>query len=81
MTKQKPSRTETLSPWWRQSVILILIAGFAVLGYLSIRTYKDAPPIPAAVNGPGGETLFTRADIVAGQQVFLKYGLMENGTI
>jgi nitric oxide reductase subunit B len=25
--------------------------------------------------------VFTRDDILSGQQVFLKYGLMENGTI
>jgi len=31
--------------------------------------------------GPSGETIFTHNDIVTGQQVFLKYGLMENGTI
>ncbi len=48
---------------------------------LAIRTYQDAPPIPERVAGPTGDTIFTRADIQAGQQVFLKYGLMENGTI
>ncbi len=31
--------------------------------------------------GPSGEIVFTGADIQTGQQVFLKYGLMENGTI
>jgi len=30
---------------------------------------------------PTGETLFSGADIRGGQEVFLKYGLMENGTI
>jgi nitric oxide reductase subunit B len=28
-----------------------------------------------------GETVFTAQDVLKGQQVFLKYGLMENGTI
>jgi len=72
---------ELLSPWWRQAVILILIGGFAVLVWLASRTYKDAPPIPEKVVVGTGETVFTRDDIIAGQQVFLKYGLMENGTI
>lgn len=67
--------------WWRQGVILILIAGFTALVMLAIRTYQDAPPIPERVVGPSGETVFTKEDILAGQQVFLKYGLMENGTI
>jgi nitric oxide reductase subunit B len=40
-------------------------------GYLAARTYRDAPPIPARVVDPAGETLFTGQDIIAGQQVFL----------
>lgn len=76
--KPKP---DLLSPWWRQAVILVLIAGFTILVILAIRTYRDAPPIPGTVIGPTGEVVFTREDILGGQQVFLKYGLMENGTI
>ena len=72
---------ETLSPWWRRSVILVLIIGFAILIWMAIRAHEDAPPIPEKVVGPSGETIFTREDILAGQEVFLKYGLMENGTI
>jgi nitric oxide reductase subunit B len=55
--------------------------GFTVLIWLAARTYVDAPPIPIRVVGPGGGTIFTREDILAGQQVFLRYGLMENGTV
>ncbi len=58
-----------------------MIFGFTVLIWVAVRSYHDAPPIPAKVVGVTGATLFTRPDIVAGQQVFLKYGLMENGTI
>jgi nitric oxide reductase subunit B len=77
----KKQLSETLSPWWRNSVILVLIIGFAVLIWIAIKSYSDAPPIPEKVVGPSGETIFTREDILEGQQVFLKYGLMENGTI
>jgi nitric oxide reductase subunit B len=70
-----------LSPWWRNSVIIVLVIGFAVLIWMAIRAHKDAPPIPEKVVGPSGETIFTREEILAGQEVFLKYGLMENGTI
>lgn len=77
----KVQPVETLSPWWRNAIILILILGFTILIWLAARSYQDAPPIPAKVVGPTGEMLFTRNDVVAGQQVFLKYGLMENGTI
>lgn len=76
-----PSRAETLSPWWKHGVILILVLGFTVLIALTVKTYNDAPPIPERVEGPSGETIFLRDDLLAGQQVFLKYGLMENGTI
>ena len=77
-TEEKPAR---LSPWWRNSVILVIAVGFAVLTWVSVRSYVDAPPIPERVTNEAGETVFTGDDIVAGQQVFLKYGLMENGTI
>ena len=73
--------TTALSPWWRRTVILVLIAGFAVLIGLSVNSYREAPPIPGRVAGADGRLMFTRDDILAGQQVFLKYGLMENGTI
>jgi nitric oxide reductase subunit B len=73
--------TARLSPWWRNAAILVLMLGFTILIWIAVRSYQDAPPIPAMVVGPAGETLFTRDDIVAGQQVFLKRGLMENGTV
>jgi nitric oxide reductase subunit B len=57
------------------------VVGFAVLIWLTARVYVDAPPIPEKVVSSTGETVFTREDILAGQEVFLKYGLMENGTI
>lgn len=72
---------ETLSPWWRNALILVMMAGFTILIWLAVRSYQDAPPIPDKVVGPSGEVVFTQKDILAGQQVFLKYGLMENGTI
>lgn len=70
-----------LSPSWRKGVMLVLIIGFAVEMLISVRAYQDAPPIPDRVLDPSGQVLFTGADILAGQQVFLKYGLMENGSI
>jgi nitric oxide reductase subunit B len=72
---------ETLSPWWRRAVILVLLVGFSVLIWMSVMAHRDAPPIPERVIGPAGEVVFTRDDVLDGQQVFLKYGLMENGSI
>jgi nitric oxide reductase subunit B len=79
--KDKEVTPETLSLFWRSAVVLVLIIGFAVLIWIAVRSYSDAPPIPMKVVNQSGETIFTREDILAGQQVFLKYGLMENGTI
>ncbi len=76
-----PDNPESLSPWWRHTVILTLVVGFSVLIWMSVRAYRDAPPIPDRVVTASGETIFTGEDILAGQQIFLKYGLMENGTI
>ena len=75
------AEVETLSPWWRRSAIVTIVVCFCVLGWLAKLTYSGAPPIPERVVGPDGAVLFTDRDITAGQQVFLRYGLMENGTI
>ena len=72
---------QELSPWWKIGVITTIIIGFSILIFVATLAYKDAPPIPLKVAKAGGETVFTREDILAGQQVFLKYALMENGTI
>lgn len=73
--------SEKLSPWWRHAVLLTLVMGFSILIWLATRSYKDAPPIPETVVTQSGETVFSKKEILAGQQVFLKYGLMENGSI
>lgn len=73
--------TETLSPWWRRISLLTMALGFAVLVLLTFKVYHEAPPIPAQVITPDGSVVFTGDDVREGQQVFLKYGLMDNGTI
>ena len=78
---QAEDQSRELSPWWRYSALLVFIVGMCVLIYISANAYRDAPPIPEKVVGPEGETVFTSRDVADGQGVFLKYGLMENGTI
>ena len=70
-----------ISKGWVQAALLVFAFGFFVLGLLAYRTYQDEPPIPDRVVDPSGQTLFTRDDIIAGQQVFLKNGLMQYGSI
>ena len=70
-----------VSKAWLQAVALVVIFGFFVLGLLAYRTYSGQAPIPGQVVDPGGRVLFTREDIQGGQQVFLRNGLMEYGSI
>jgi nitric oxide reductase subunit B len=72
---------ESVSRGWRYGLLFVFLVGMGFLTYLSARAYRDAPPIPERVVDSSGRTLFTGEDILAGQQVFLKYGLMANGTI
>ena len=66
---------------WIQAAGIVLITGFLIMGILAYYTYSDEPPIPTAVKDSHGATLFTRAEIIAGQEVFLGNGLMEYGSI
>ena len=78
---EKRERPLALSSGWRYSALLVFLVGLAVLAYLSAGAYNNAPPVTEKVVGPAGEVVFTGDDIRAGQSVFLKYALMENGTI
>src|ERR1035441_396637 len=71
----------SISPWWRHSAILVMIAGFSVLSLVTVLTYTNAPPIPEQATDVRGTVVFTGADIQMGQEVFLKYGLMEHGSL
>ena len=66
---------------WLQVAIITFILGFAVLGYLAFRTYHEQPPIPKQVVDESGQVVFSGTDILRGQHVFQKYGLMQHGTI
>ena len=70
-----------LSPWWLRSILIVMVFGFAILIAITTLGYRDAPPVPDRVVDAQGTTLFTGNDIRAGQGVFLKYGLMDNGSI
>ena len=75
------SSTPTLSAWWRRSVLLVFVIGMIGLIFMSVQAYRYAPPIPEKVVASDGKMIFSGQEIKAGQQVFLKYGLMQNGSI
>lgn len=78
MNKKHPM---VISRLWFQAAILTLIVGFTILGILAALIYSEHPPIPQVVKTSSGEELFTGNDVMAGQHVFQKYGLMQYGTI
>ena len=73
--------SDGLSLWWRRGAILVIVLGFALLIFLTAKSYYTAPPIPEKAVLAEGQVVFTKEDVQAGQGVFLKYGLMDNGTI
>lgn len=66
---------------WKLSVLLVLIVGFSTLIFMAHETSTQAPPIPEKVVDTVGKVLFTGEDILAGQAVFQKYGLMDVGSV
>ena len=74
-------RSLLISNGWIQAAGIVLIIGFLIMGVLAYYTYTDEPPIPQVIATSNGSTLFTGADILAGQETFLRNGLMEYGSI
>lgn len=79
----QPVRRNTMlvSKGWVQAVALVMLFGFFVMGLLAYRTYTDSMPQPRKVTDPSGEVVFTAADITSGQEIFLRRGLQEYGSI
>jgi len=63
------------------AAILCFVVAMAVLLGGGIAMKKDLPPYPAKVVGPDGKVLFEKADIIAGQDVYQRYGLMDQGAV
>src|SRR5215467_6251922 len=77
----QPKRGLLVSRTWVQAVVVVFLFGFLILGLLAWQTYTGEPPIPARTVDSAGNPLFTRDDVLAGQGVFLRNGLMEYGSI
>ncbi len=59
----------------------IFILSFAVLGLIGREIYVEAPPVPEKVVTASGETLYTRADIQTGREVWQTLGGMQLGSV
>lgn len=65
--------------WWLPFLLIFLvsISGLIFIGY---QTYNEAPPIPDYVDS-SGKVIISTQDILAGQEVFHRYALMEYGSM
>ncbi|HEX6612420.1 MAG TPA: nitric-oxide reductase large subunit, partial [Rhodanobacteraceae bacterium] len=70
-----------VSPWWLRTLGIVMVVGFGLLLMITVLAYRNAPPIPDRVADAQGNTVYTGDDIRDGQAVFLRYGLMDNGSI
>lgn len=81
-TQQPATKAElAISKGWVQGVALVLIFGFFVMGILAFRTYSDSMPLPRQAVSSAGEVVFTEEEITEGQQIFLRRGLQQYGSI
>ena len=60
---------------------LIMIGSFIILGYFGKEIYNERPPIPAEFVDESGKTIYTEADILAGQSAWQSIGGMSVGTV
>jgi nitric oxide reductase subunit B len=59
----------------------VIVVSFMVLGWLGVRIYQQAPPIPRQVVATDGTVIVPAGDIEAGQNVWQSMGGMELGSI
>ncbi|MEP7091447.1 MAG: nitric-oxide reductase large subunit, partial [Nocardioidaceae bacterium] len=77
----RPREADFVSRAWVQVTALVLLFGLTILGFLGFRAYTADPPIAGQVLTSSGRVVYTGADVTAGQQLFLRKGLMEYGSI
>src|SRR6186713_59698 len=60
---------------------LVVVLSFGVLGWMGVRIYQQAPPVPDRVVTTSGERVIGPDDIHDGQNVWQSMGGMEVGSI
>ena len=73
--------TKPLVRWLQRASLVTMALAFVGFILLTLKVYHEAPPIPLQVTSPDGSVLFNGNEIREGQQIILKYGLMDNGWI
>lgn len=65
--------------WWALGVLFVL--SFGALLFIGSEIYREAPPMPERVVTGDGQTVFTRAEIERGRQVWQSMGGQQLGSI
>jgi nitric oxide reductase subunit B len=63
------------------ALAIVMVASFAVLGWLGVEIYQQAPPVPARVVTTTGQTVVGPGEVYAGQNVWQSLGGMEMGSV
>lgn len=70
-------KTRTLK--W--AAIICFVVAMTILLAGGVVMKKRLPPYPGKVVNPDGKVLFQKTDILAGQDVYQRYGLMDHGAV
>lgn len=62
-------------------LLLVTVAAWSAMGWMTVLTYRGAPPLPERILSASGNTLMTRADLIAGKAGFQKADLMDYGSL
>src|SRR4030042_1508102 len=63
------------------AAIISFFVAMAILLGGGVAMKKELPPYPGKVVGSDGTVLFGKTDILAGQDVYQRYGLMDHGAV
>nr|WP_084213521.1 cbb3-type cytochrome c oxidase subunit I [Thermicanus aegyptius] len=88
MAKERPASHSAMKEagttrisFLKSVLIFTLILSFSVLLMGGYWVFKDQAPRPEKVVNQAGEIVFTKEQLIGGQAVFQKYGLMDYGTV
>ncbi|EPZ52439.1 nitric oxide reductase, NorZ [Bacteriovorax sp. BAL6_X] len=65
--------------WW--TLVFVLVGTFTILGFFGSEVYKKAPPLYESINSSSQGAIYTKDDILDGQEVWQSIGGQQIGSI
>ncbi|MFG1520330.1 nitric-oxide reductase large subunit [Halobacteriovorax sp. ZH1_bin.1] len=65
--------------WW--TLVFVLVGTFTILGFFGSEVYKKAPPLYENINSSSQGVIYTKDDILDGQEVWQSIGGQQIGSI